>query len=67
MISPFCHDLIFCEDFLAQFKVDEDQDKEIGDEEVSWGEEMLKDTDEDDMDVEPDGDEDNNIFLFQPA
>jgi len=41
---------------------DGDQENVQGDE-VSWGDKMLEDDDE--VDIEPDGDDDDEVFLFQ--
>src|SRR4029077_292283 len=54
----FQHDLIFREAPSLELEgsfIDENRDKEKGDEEGSWADEMLEDADVDDMDVEPDG------------
>jgi hypothetical protein len=61
------HDLIFHEDptVASEYNAGHQTKQNEGNGE-GWDEKMLQDgEDDDEMDLEPDGDDDNDIFLFQ--
>ncbi|KAG5641104.1 hypothetical protein H0H81_011388 [Sphagnurus paluster] len=66
----FQRDLIFREDTSVkseQHSMGEEQGKEQGEMGVSWAEKMLEDVNEGDEVVDFDGDDDDDVFLFQIA
>lgn len=65
----FRRDLIFREEPTVKWELssiaNENHDKEDDEGDGSWEDGMLNDADEDAMDIEPDGDNDDDVFLFQ--
>ena len=63
----FHHDLIFCKDptIASEYNAGHQAKQNKGNGE-GWDEKLLEDGEDDDkMDLEPDGDDNDDIFLFQ--